>query len=76
MMPDSKFEVILKQLARKNHTTPGHIRQEMQFAMDMAMASPDPAVQARWTAVPRKGEKPTLEEFVSYMATLSSDTFS
>lgn len=70
-MPNQKIEAVLAQIARKNNTTKEHVRREMQYAMDIAMASPDPAVQARWAAVPRKGAKPTLEEFVSYMASLS-----
>ncbi len=76
MMPDQKFEAVLTQIARKNNTTKEHVRREMQYAMDMAMASPDPLVQARWAAIPRKGEKLTLEEFVSYMASLHNTDFS
>ena len=75
-MTDRKFEAILQDIARKHHTTPERVRQEMQAAMDVAMASPDPAVQARWAAIPRKGEKLSLEEFVRYMASLSSKSFS
>ncbi|MBO7184181.1 MAG: sporulation initiation factor Spo0A [Oscillospiraceae bacterium] len=66
-MSNNKFEEILIQIAKKNHSTPENVRKEMQYAMDMAMASSDPAVQARWATVPRKGERPTLEEFVCYM---------
>ena len=44
-------------------------RKEMQKAMDLAMASKDPIIQARWARIPRSGEKVTLEEFVEYVAT-------
>lgn len=70
-MLDMKFEDILAQIAKKNHTTLEVVRTEMQYAMDMAMQSLDPAVQARWAAIPRKGDKPTLEEFVCYLASLN-----
>ena len=70
-MLDMKFEDILAQIAKKNHTTPEVVRTEMQNAMDMAMQSLDPAVQARWAAIPRRGDKPTLEEFVCYLASLN-----
>ena len=70
-MLDMKFEDIFAQIAKKNHTTPEVVRTEMQYAMDMAMQSLDPAVQARWAAIPRKGDKPTLEEFVCYLASLN-----
>lgn len=76
MMPNQKIEAVLAQIARKNNTTKEHVRRELQYAMDIAMASPDPAVQARWAAIPRKGEKPTLEEFICYMASLSPKGFS
>ena len=72
MMPNQKIEAVLAQIARKNNTTKEHVRREMQYAMDMAMDSLNPAVQARWAAVPRKGEKPTLEEFVRYLASLTT----
>lgn len=67
-MKDQKFEAILEQIARDNHTTKQHVRQEMQLAMDLAMKSPDPIIQARWASIPKKGEQLTLEEFVAYMA--------
>ena len=67
-MKDLKFEMVLKRIAIENHTTVANVRKEMQSAMDMAMASQDPLVQARWAAIPKKGEKLTLEEFVAYLA--------
>lgn len=41
---------------------------EIELAIDEAMKSDDPLVQARWKLIPRKGEKPTAEEFVDYVA--------
>ena len=67
-MKQNKFEAILAQIAQKEHTTKDHVRQEMHKAMDLALASQDPLIQARWARVPKSGEKPTLEEFVEYMA--------
>lgn len=67
-MKEEKMEAILKQIAKAHHTTPKKVRQEMQMAMDAALASPDPVIQAQWAAIPKKGEKPTLEEFVAYIA--------
>ena len=64
-MKDRKFELILRQIAKDNDPTPEHVRQEMQIAMDMA--SPGPAVQAKWVAIPRKGKVLTLEGFAAYM---------
>ena len=67
-MASDSFNQILTEIAKKNNTSPDHVRSEMQKAMDAAMRNPDPAVQARWASSPRKGAVPTLEEFIEYMA--------
>ena len=71
-MKDIKFEIILREIARKHHTTPNEVRREMQLAMDAALACDDPKIQAKWAAIPKKGGKITLEEFVAYMASRMS----
>ena len=70
-MSDHNFDNVIAEIAKKNRTSPDKIREEMQHAMDMAMQSSDPAVQARWALVPRKGDTPTLEEFVCYLVSLN-----
>jgi len=72
-MKDIKFEIILREIARKHHTTPNEVRREMQLAMDAALACDDPKIQAKWAAIPKKGEKITLEEFVAYASSKISD---
>ena len=59
---------IIKKIAKQQNTTPEHIRKEMEKAMEEAKRSQDPAVQARWAAIPRKGADVTLEEFLTYVA--------
>ena len=75
-MSDSKFVNVIAQIARKNHTTPEKVRAQIQYAMDMAMKSSDPGVQARWASIPRKGDRLTLEEFVSYLVYINGGSFS
>lgn len=65
-MEDMHLNQIIAQIARKNRTTPQQIRSEMEAAMKEAMKNPDPVIQARWAAIPRKGSEITLEEFVNY----------
>lgn len=69
-MTEKQFDRILRETAKQYNTTPEHVRQEMQLAMDEAMRNPDPTVQAKWASIPRKGDVPTLEEFVEHMAIL------
>ena len=65
-MTEKELERIIAQVARQQKTAPAVVRREMEVAMEAAMADTDPAVQARWARIPRKGEKITLEEFMEY----------
>ena len=67
-MESLKFQRMLEQIARRHNTTVEEVRCQMQLSMDEAQKCSDPAVQARWNAIPRKGAQLTLEEFVDYMA--------
>ncbi len=40
----------------------------MEEAVTEVFSSKDPIIRARWERIPRKGEKPTLEEFLAYMS--------
>lgn len=61
------IDQLLKQIARENHTTPENVRREMEEVMRMGQQNPDPAIQARWASIPKKGNTLTLEEFLDYM---------
>ena len=39
----------------------------MQLAMEASIANHAPSVQAMWDSIPKKGPKPTLEEFMDYL---------
>lgn len=66
-MHNTAFERILQQIACANQVTSAEIREQMQLAMDAAMANPDPAVQAMWNSIPKRGARPTLDEFMDYL---------
>ena len=66
-MQNSAFEKILQQIADARQVPSAQVREMMQVAMEAAMANPDPAVQAMWDSIPKKGLKPTLEEFMDYL---------
>jgi len=67
-MQNSEIERVLRQIAKENHMTYEEVRKEIQVSIDIAQASKDPVVQARWASIPRKGEKVTTEEFIEHMA--------
>ena len=66
-MKKTAFEQILDQIACANQVSSGEVREKMRIAMAAALENPDPAVQAMWNSVPKKGRSPTLEEFMDYL---------
>ena len=73
-METERIDAIIKIIAERHHTTAEQVRKEMLLAMTDAQQSSDPVVRERWAQIPRKGEVPTIEEFVSYMARLQKPT--
>lgn len=65
------LDSIIKMIAQKHQTTPTHIRQEMEAALQEAKSSTDPVVKARWAAIPHDGDEVTLEELIEYFAMIS-----
>jgi hypothetical protein len=69
ILDSQKLNDILKNIAIEYHTTIDDVRTEMLIAIKEAQQSTDPAVQARWNAIPRNGEELSLEEFIAYCST-------
>ena len=51
-MNRKKMHRILNQIAKSHQTTPENVRKEMEFALEEAQKSTDPAIQAKWAAIP------------------------
>lgn len=66
-MEKSGFEQILQQIASTRNIAPDQVRRELEAAMAAALRNPDPAVQKMWKSIPRKGDAPTLDEFMEYL---------
>ena len=62
-------EKAIRIIAMKNGVTVEEVRKQIKLAMLAGLCSQDPAVQARWKKVPCKGEVPTPEELIAYIAT-------
>lgn len=60
-------DVVIRQIAKMQGVSVETVRMEMEQALETAMRSEDPAVQAYWTQIPHSGEKCTLEEFLLYV---------
>lgn len=48
--------------------TVAEVRKQMELAMLEGLNNPDPAIQARWKMIPCKGDIPTPEELITYIA--------
>lgn len=63
---------IIKLIALANNTTPEEVYSEMQIALDAAYQSKDPDVQKEWAKIPMKGNRPTPEEVIPFLAMMLS----
>ena len=63
-----RIQQILEKIAIRNNTTADEVRRDIEIAMKAGQSSPDPIVQARWNAIPRKGTELTVEEFILFVA--------
>lgn len=67
-MRNRKAAKAFEQIAARDGVSVGHVRKEIQIAIDAGFSSPDPIVQAEWRKIPYRGEKPTPEEVVMHLA--------
>lgn len=66
-MPDRKWNRILAEIAKRNHTTVEEVRREMNLAMKEGQHCPDPAVRAQWERIPKKNGELTTEDLLDYL---------
>ncbi len=62
-------EKALRFIAIKEGVSVEELRKQIKLAMLAGLCNQDPVIQARWRKVPCKGEVPTPEELITYLAT-------
>ena len=67
-MDNGEMERILRQIAENNGMSIVDVRREIELAIEEARENPDVSIQAFWKSVPRKGDKPTIEEVILHIA--------
>mgnify|MGYP000017194313 FL=1 len=70
MSLDDYFDEALCETARRFHSTPEAVLRNIQELFDEASASPDPAVQERWSRIPYSGGHPDARETLLLLATI------
>lgn len=58
----------IQKLARRENISVQEVRAEMEKAIQAAYDNPEQEIRDFWKQIPRKGEIPTPEEFITYMA--------
>ena len=58
----------LKEVARKNDVPLALVLKEIESAIAVGMANPDPVAQAFWREAPWAGKAPTPVEFIAYLS--------
>lgn len=66
----ANFQKMLKEIARRNGTTPEHVRREMQRAIDRAWEQNGRMPGSLWAGMTFRGERPTPEELIPQLAAL------
>lgn len=67
-MNSKKANRYLKRVALEHGVSISEVKSEITIAIEMAMSNTDPKIQAQWRDIPYKGEKPTPEEVITYLA--------
>ena len=58
----------LEAVAAQNGVPLETVIREIEQTIQIAAASPDERVRARWASIPRSGDTPPPEELISYLA--------
>lgn len=61
-------ENAIRTIAKRDGVSVETVRANMTGAMITGLCDPDPKVQARWKSIPCKGELPTPEELIVFLA--------
>lgn len=61
-------ECTIRTLAKQEGISVEYIRSQIKIAMDSGLCNSDPQVQANWKKIPCKGDIPTPEELIDYLA--------
>ena len=58
----------IKNIAERDGVSVDYVRKQMQLAMLNGLSSTDPQIKGYWSSIPRRGEVPTPEELIIFIA--------
>lgn len=65
----------LQQVAKRDGVSIRTVRREIEIAIATALKKPDPKAKAFWLSIPHKGEYPTPEEVIAYIADMANNQY-
>lgn len=71
-MDQNKKEKIsehLRTVAEQEGISENEVRNEIAYAVSLALKSHDPKIQNFWKKIPCEGETPTIEEIIDFIVT-------
>ena len=77
-MEQNKKEKIsehLRTVAEQEGITENEVKNEIAYAVSLALKSNDPKIQNFWKNIPCEGESPTVEEIIDFIVTQISTQY-
>ena len=71
---DPKLRAVVLRIAKAHGISVEQVWREMDFAVEAARNNPDPEARAQFAQIPCKGDTPTTEELLAYIAKKIQDT--
>lgn len=75
MKQNEQLENALKHMIENEGMDESTIREQIAFAISLALKSNDPNLQNFWTKIPCNGSCPTIDEIVDYLITEITNTY-
>lgn len=65
---NEKISEHLRTIAAKEGISEREVRNEIAYAVSLALKSSDPKIQNFWKKIPCEGASPTIEEIIDFIA--------
>ena len=64
---ERKIKASLQQIAKQEGISEEEVRNEIAYAISLALKNDAPQVQEFWKQIPTAGDSPTVEEVINYI---------
>lgn len=68
MINDLEIQRVIRMVAQQSGMPAKQVRKNIEQMLEESRSCPGAEAEAAWSAIPRRGETPTLEEVMNYIA--------